>query len=239
MVGPKAKSIPDEMCYNFVGLQVVAGGHALESIGREAFCYCLGLDSVSLPSSLTRLGGGAFSFCQLGKIVIRCSQLPHMSANPFMGVNARTYVVVPCGMRDEWRTSIVGRHFDRLYYDASCMEKTKGQNVTEYVRDTVVRYDTIWLHDTIVIHDTVYRDEPATADSLCYYVEGRSLILEHIDQFLGKSYMLYDDRGRVVESGQIPLVSSERYAIRLPRRKRYFLTIQGIQPVAIDAVMAK
>jgi len=234
VVGPNVKRIPDEMCYNFVGLQSVEGGSGLTYIGREAFYYCIGLDSVTLPQSLTQLGAYAFSQCRPNRLTIRCTQVPQMAADPFMGVDARTYVVVPCGTRSEWLASVVGRHFERLHYAAGCGSDAKGRSDGEYPRDTVYVYDTVWLHDTVVVHDTVYCDEVEPDDTLLYYVEGRTLIMENIEQIIGKSYLLYDDRGRVVASGHIPATATERYAIRLPRKKRYYMQLQGLAPIAVD-----
>jgi len=233
VVGPDVKRIPDEMCYNFVGLKSVEGGDGLTYIGKESFYYCIGLDSVTLPPSLTQLGANAFSFCRPNRLTIRCTQVPQMYADPFMGLDARTYVVVPCGKREDWLATVVGRHFDRLYYAAGCGSNVKGKSEVDYLRDTVFVHDTVWLHDTVVVHDTVYYDEILSADTLRYYIEGRSLILENIGQILNKSYVLYDDHGRVVVSGLIPVTATERYAIRLPRKKRYFLQLQGMAPISV------
>lgn len=233
VVGPKVTAVPDGMCSNFPKLKTIVWKGGVERIGKEAFYYCAGLDSIALPPTLQQLDDYAFAFSAPGRIGLRCREVPVMGLDPFMGVDARTYVVVPCGMRDEWLASVVGRHFDRLYYPANCQQQHRTGEEPDYVRDTVYIHDTVWLHDTIYIRDTAIVDDEDEADSLQYYVESKTLILENIQHILNKSYILYDNNGRIVDKGIIPATAVDRYAIRLPRRKRCYLQLQGMEPISV------
>ena len=61
------KSIGDSAFYN-KGISKITLNQGLKSIGEYAFCRCLGLREISLPSSLEHIGYGAFSLSKIKKI---------------------------------------------------------------------------------------------------------------------------------------------------------------------------
>ncbi len=261
VVGPEVRQIPAELCYNFSGLRSVEGGEGLSSIGKEAFYYCVRLDSVSFPPSLQEVGASAFSYCKLNRITIRCPQVPQMAGNPFSGIDKRTYVVIPCGSLEQWLASPVGRYFDRLFYPSDC---GATNTLTPATATASPQSDTVYIHDTIFIHDTVYlstqsetinpteftehteptdpnnpTDHPeqlSAQDSLAYTVEGRILTIHHISRYADREYVLYDEDGRVLARGIFPEgTDSNNFSLRLPRRKRCFLQVEGFPPVSLKS----
>lgn len=80
--------IPNGNINNFAvsysSVEEVYLGEGVSYIGNNAFLYCRGLTSISLPSSLTSIGRYAFQGCANLKSVIYNGQAPNISQGTFM-----------------------------------------------------------------------------------------------------------------------------------------------------------
>lgn len=70
--------------------------NTIESIGEDAFNHCEGLTSITIPNSVTFIGGYAFWFTGLTSITIP-SSVGLIGVNPFGGCAALTEIVVESG----------------------------------------------------------------------------------------------------------------------------------------------
>ena len=59
----RVTSIGDEAFFYCTGLTSVSIPNSVTSIGESAFSYCSGLTSVTIPNSVTSIGGSVFYYC--------------------------------------------------------------------------------------------------------------------------------------------------------------------------------
>ena len=55
----------------------------MTSIGYEAFEYCSGLTSVTIPNSVTSIGDNSFNGCKLRNVLIKCATPPSIKSSTF------------------------------------------------------------------------------------------------------------------------------------------------------------
>ena len=83
-----AVTIPESVTYNGVTYSVT-------SIGKEAFYYCRGLPSVTIPNSVTSIGERAFSYCSGLTSVTIPNSVTSIGERAFYYCSGLTSVTIP------------------------------------------------------------------------------------------------------------------------------------------------
>ena len=102
-----------EGCYNSgdgQGLKTVvfSGESKLKTIGKNAFSSCCALESISIPSSVTKIGEGAFIFCYKLASVNIPEGVDKIEKETFMSCESLTTVTIPASV-----DSIMGHAFGK------------------------------------------------------------------------------------------------------------------------------
>lgn len=102
-----------EDCYNSgdgQGLKTVvfSGESKLKTIGKHAFSSCCALESISIPSSVTKIGEGAFIFCYKLASVNIPEGVDKIEKETFMSCESLTTVTIPASV-----DSIMGHAFGK------------------------------------------------------------------------------------------------------------------------------
>jgi hypothetical protein len=188
-------------------------------MGNYAFQDCTGLTSVTIPNSVTSIGGSAFSGCSgLRSITFKSTTPPSISSSTFYGVSRNAAIIVPCDCRDAYLYAQYYDYFNAITPD--CSNNGGGGNgggnggsdtTTVTHGDTVYVYVTIHdtintiIHDTdyITIHDTVCPEvnsiSPTVISDINIYTIERQIVVE------GSASMpvtFYDMQGRQLETKQ-------------------------------------
>ena len=256
VVGSRVSAVPDFFCYNFEGLQsveFVADGHSLATIGQCAFVNCGSLREIVLPSSVTLIGANAFAYCRLQQIAFRSEVPPVLADHPFFGIDSNTHVEVPCGSRQAYANAAVGRFFRNIDYPEGCPKDPMRQEV-------VYIHDTVYVHDTIYLPETAFREHLAAVNATdadadggalvevdysdaignaepeqWLFLDGRTLRIARALRLRGASVKVYDENGRLVLDDRIPPDHpADNWYLRLPRRKRLYLSIGNLRTIAVD-----
>ncbi len=90
-------SIGDDAFSYCAGLTSVTIPSSVTSIGNSAFFACGGLTSVTIPSGVTSIGNSAFGVCGLTSVTIP-SGVTSIGNNAFMGCGGLTSVTIPNGV---------------------------------------------------------------------------------------------------------------------------------------------
>lgn len=102
-----------EGCYNSgdgQGLKTVvfSGESKLKTIGKHAFSSCCALESISIPSSVTKIGEGAFIYCYKLASVNIPEGVDKIEKETFMSCESLTTVTIPASV-----DSIMGHAFGK------------------------------------------------------------------------------------------------------------------------------
>ena len=102
-----------EDCYNSgdgQGLKTVvfSGESKLKTIGKHAFSSCCALESISIPSSVTKIGEGAFIYCYKLASVNIPEGVDKIEKETFMSCESLTTVTIPASV-----DSIMGHAFGK------------------------------------------------------------------------------------------------------------------------------
>ena len=102
-----------EGCYNSgdgQGLKTVvfSGESKLKTIGKNAFSSCCALESISIPSSVTKIGEGAFIYCYKLASVNIPEGVDKIEKETFMSCESLTTVTIPASV-----DSIMGHAFGK------------------------------------------------------------------------------------------------------------------------------
>lgn len=250
-------SVPPFLCYNFMGLSEVEfakGTPSLSTIGQCAFANCTSLRSIVLPVSVNLIESNAFSYCRLQRLELLSPQAPYLLETPFFGVDKATQVLIPCGSRQNYVNSALGRYFEHFDYPKGCPTDPLQAEV-------VYIHDTVWLHDTVYLPEPAFRQRlEASADTVgkspsmydhvevdlsgriresdpaaWIFLDGKIVRITHAKRLTGIAVKAYDENGRLVVDERIPADQpSDNYYLKLPKKKRYFLTIGNLPTISVD-----
>ena len=129
----------EAFCY-CSGLTSVTIPEGVTSIGNEAFCYCSGLTSVTIPSTVTSIGNDAFYGCNNLLTVISLIQEPFAINNNTFTQNTFTNadLFIPVGTMDKYKSKAGWKEFMRIQEDApSGISTTASEVATEEGRYTI------------------------------------------------------------------------------------------------------
>ena len=93
--GDKVERIPQMLCYGMKNLTSVTIPESVTSIGGGAFSDCTGLTSVNIPNSVTSIGGNAFSGCTGLTSVNIPNSVTSIGGGAFSGCTGLTSVNIP------------------------------------------------------------------------------------------------------------------------------------------------
>lgn len=255
--GERVSSVPSFLCYNFTGLNKIEfpdNTHCMSTIGQCAFANCASLRNVSLPASVNMIGSNAFAYCHLQSLVFESPLPPCLEEQPFFGVDRSTEVMIPCGSRQSYVNAPVGRFFDRFVYPKTCP-------VDPIQAEVIYIHDTVWVHDTVYLPEPMFRQWLAAAEDTVgkaismydhievdlknvvsekdpaewIFLDGKIVRITHAKRLVGTAVKVYDENGRLVVDERIPAnYPADNFYVRLPKRKRYFLTIGNLPTVSVN-----
>lgn len=110
-------------------------------VGKNAFCGCRSLESIKIPSNVTKIGYSAFPLCKsLRAIYVYAEKVPILPYNScaFEGCDSKKCkVYVPIGTYDAYSRSQFGYFENIVEFDASSFRNTiataENQDTTHYV----------------------------------------------------------------------------------------------------------
>ena len=104
--GEKVEHVPAYLCYDMSVLASITIPNSVTSIGGGAFSGCSSLTSVTIPNSVTSIGTYAFQGCSSLSSVTIPNNVTSIEAGAFSGCSSLTSVTIPNGV-----TSIGGTAF--------------------------------------------------------------------------------------------------------------------------------
>ena len=120
--GEKVEHVPAYLCYDMSVLASITIPNSVTSIGGGAFSGCSSLTSVTIPNSVTSIGTYAFQGCSSLSSVTIPNNVTSIEAGAFSGCSSLTSVTIPNGV-----TSIGGTAFSGC---SSLTSVTIPNNVT-------------------------------------------------------------------------------------------------------------
>lgn len=254
-VGPAVAVVPQFLCFCFYGLQEVefAGDNPHTAvIDQYAFTNCTSLRMLHLPPSVGVIKSNAFSYCSFQLLEFNSDMPPILDETPFYGVDSSTNVTIPCGSRQNYLNSAIGKRFHNVAYPRGCPSDPMVQEV-------VYIHDTVWIHDTLYLPESMFRDklETPTDEGSMYdhvetdteqivgdddpqdwiFIEGRILRIEKAARLAGTAIRVYDERGDLlIDDRMPPSYRADNYYLKMPGRKRYFLIVGTLDAISVDVM---
>ena len=96
--GEKVEHVPAYLCYDMSVLASITIPNSVTSIGGGAFSGCSSLTSVTIPNSVTRIGNDAFYGCSSLTSVAIPSSVTSIGYAAFSGCSSLTSVIIPNGV---------------------------------------------------------------------------------------------------------------------------------------------
>lgn len=147
----------------------------LESIGREDFGKCTALETIEIPSTVTRMGLDVFRGCSnLKQIVfksetppeIMCEEHPkYMDCSARFSANSDTYVYVPCGSKSaytEWISDLPDEKV--VEYGGSCPSIPSIDDMYRAIVSYKVGNNTYTIHRGLSSDTSVFSADTAAFD---------------------------------------------------------------------------
>ena len=127
-------------------------------------------------------------------------------------------------------------------------------------QEVVYIHDTVYVHDTIYLPETAFREHLAAVNATdadadggalvevdysdaignaepeqWLFLDGRTLRIARALRLRGAPVKVYDENGRLVLDDRIPPDHpADNWYLRLPRRKRLYLSIGNLRTIAVD-----
>ena len=105
--GEKVEHVPAYLCYDMSVLASITIPNSVTSIGGDAFSGCSSLTSVTIPNSVTSIGTDAFQGCSSLSSVTIPNNVTSIEAGAFSGCSSLTSITIPNSV-----TSIGSSAFD-------------------------------------------------------------------------------------------------------------------------------
>ena len=96
--GEKVEHVPAYLCYDMSVLASITIPNSVTSIGGGAFSGCSSLTSVTIPNSVTSIGTDAFQGCSSLSSVTIPNNVTSIEAGAFSGCSSLTSVIIPNGV---------------------------------------------------------------------------------------------------------------------------------------------
>ena len=96
--GEKVEHVPAYLCYDMSVLASITIPNSVTSIGGGAFSGCSSLTSVTIPNSVTSIGNDAFYGCSSLTSVAIPSSVTSIGESAFEGCSSLTSVIIPNGV---------------------------------------------------------------------------------------------------------------------------------------------
>ena len=96
--GEKVEHVPAYLCYDMSVLASITIPNSVTSIGGDAFSGCSSLTSVTIPNSVTSIGTYAFQGCSSLSSVTIPNNVTSIEAGAFSGCSSLTSVIIPNGV---------------------------------------------------------------------------------------------------------------------------------------------
>ena len=96
--GEKVEHVPAYLCYDMSVLASITIPNSVTSIGGGAFSGCSSLTSVTIPNSVTSIGTYAFQGCSSLSSVTIPNNVTSIEAGAFSGCSSLTSVIIPNGV---------------------------------------------------------------------------------------------------------------------------------------------
>ncbi len=194
-IGANVTRIPACIFRNTLLLTLVtfAENSVCESIGKEAFDYCISLANITIPNSVTSIGISAFEYCSSLTSVTIPNSVTSIGNDAFLGCRSLTSITIPEGI-----TSIGEEAFGNCYklvevYNLSSLTITAGSSgngdVGYYAKNV---YTDTEGESKLTTEDgyIVYADSVNNEYSLIGYV-GNETILTLPSDINGNNYSIY------------------------------------------------
>ena len=106
--GEKVEHVPAYLCYDMSVLASITIPNSVTSIGGGAFSGCSSLTSVTIPNSVTSIGTYAFQGCSSLSSVTIPNNVTSIEAGAFSGCSSLTSVTIPNGVTSIGETAFSG-----------------------------------------------------------------------------------------------------------------------------------
>ena len=93
--GEKVEHVPAYLCYDMSVLASITIPNSVTSIGGDAFSGCSSLTSITIPNSVTSIGSSAFDGCSSLTSVAIPSSVTSIEKRTFRGCSSLTSVTIP------------------------------------------------------------------------------------------------------------------------------------------------
>ena len=113
--GSEVEKIPAYLCYGMEKLTNITLPNSVTTIGGGAFQFCNNISAITIPSKVTGIGDYAFSGCtSLTTITSNATTAPACGSGVFSSVPATIPVNIPCGSLDSYKAATIWKDFTNM-----------------------------------------------------------------------------------------------------------------------------
>ena len=85
-----------------ISLQSIVIPNSVTRIGNQAFCYCKSLQSIVIPDSVTKIGDCAFMFCSSLQSIVIPDSVTEIGNSAFCDCKSLQSIVIPKGTKEHF-----------------------------------------------------------------------------------------------------------------------------------------